>query len=101
MLWLGALAYGLAIYSTQVYRDHTIETQLDTLNSQLSQESRQVTDDQFESLRLFALYLHGEGALEQALEQLDNGEMEAWLADPARPVRCLKSTRSGPQVDTI
>ena len=80
MLWLGALAYGLAIYSTQVYRDHTIETQLDTLNSQLSQESRQVTDDQFESLRLFALYLHGEGALEQALEQLDNGEMEAWLA---------------------
>lgn len=28
-------------------------------------------------------------------------EMEAWLADPARPVRCLKSTRSGPQVDTI
>ena len=29
LLWLGALAYGLAIYSTQVYRDHAIEAQID------------------------------------------------------------------------
>jgi 8-oxo-dGTP pyrophosphatase MutT (NUDIX family) len=28
-------------------------------------------------------------------------EMEAWLADPQRPVRCLRSTRKGPQVDDI
>ena len=29
------------------------------------------------------------------------GELETWLKDPARPVRCLKSTRSGPQVETL
>jgi len=28
-------------------------------------------------------------------------ELEAWLKDPARAVRCLRSTRSGPQVDAL
>ena len=29
LLWLGALAYGLAIYSTHVYRNQAIETQIE------------------------------------------------------------------------
>ncbi|MBL4540061.1 MAG: NUDIX domain-containing protein [Oceanicaulis sp.] len=29
------------------------------------------------------------------------GELETWLKDPARPIRFLKSTRSGPQVETL
>ena len=39
LLWLGMLAYGLAIYSTQVYHDHAIQTQLDTLQIQIEKES--------------------------------------------------------------
>jgi hypothetical protein len=39
LLWLGVLAYGLAIYSTYVYRDHAIETQLQTLETQLEREA--------------------------------------------------------------
>ena len=40
LLWLGVLAYGLAIYSTQVYREHAIETQVEILQDQLERESR-------------------------------------------------------------
>ena len=29
------------------------------------------------------------------------GELETWLKDPARPLRYLKSTRSGPKVETL
>ncbi|WP_439636853.1 NUDIX domain-containing protein [Oceanicaulis sp.] len=29
------------------------------------------------------------------------GELETWLKDPARPLRFLKSTRTGPQVETL
>jgi diguanylate cyclase (GGDEF)-like protein/PAS domain S-box-containing protein len=80
LLWLGALAYGLAIYSTQVYRDHTIETQLDLLQSQLKHESHEVTRDLYDRLRLFALQLQSEEPFAQALGNRETRAMEAWLA---------------------
>ena len=39
LLWLGILAYGLAIYSTQVYRDHAIQVQVESLQIHLEKES--------------------------------------------------------------
>ncbi len=57
LLWLSILAYGLAIYSTQVYREHAIETQLEMLQSQLKHESHESNEYLFERLRLFALQL--------------------------------------------
>jgi len=80
LLWLGALAYGLAIYSTQVYRDHTIETQLEMLQSQLKHESHEVTQDLYDKLRLFALQLQSEEPFKQALGNRDSSAMESSLA---------------------
>jgi len=79
LLWLGALAYGLAIYSTQVYREHAIETQLEMLQSQIKHESHEVTQDLYDKLRLFALQLQSEEPFKQALDNRDGDAMEAWL----------------------
>jgi diguanylate cyclase (GGDEF)-like protein/PAS domain S-box-containing protein len=80
LLWLGALAYGLAIYSTQVYRDHTIDTQLNLLQSQLKHESHEVTWELYDRLRLYALQLNSEDPFKQALGNRDRNTLEAWLA---------------------
>jgi diguanylate cyclase (GGDEF)-like protein/PAS domain S-box-containing protein len=79
LLWLGILAYGLAIYSTQVYHDHAIQTQLDTLKIQIVKESDQAVQDLYSNLKLFALRLQTEAPFEQALTEADPVAMEAWL----------------------
>jgi diguanylate cyclase (GGDEF)-like protein/PAS domain S-box-containing protein len=79
LLWLGILAYGLAIYSTQVYHDHAIQTQLDTLQVQIEKESDQAVQDLYSNLKLFALRLQTEAPFEQALSEGDPVAMEAWL----------------------
>jgi diguanylate cyclase (GGDEF)-like protein/PAS domain S-box-containing protein len=79
LLWLGLLAYGLAIYSTQVYRDHAIETQLDSLQDQIERESDEAVKDLYNKLKLFALRLQAEAPFEQALTEGDTVAMEAWL----------------------
>ena len=79
LLWLGILAYGLAIYSTQVYHDHAIQTQLDTLQIQIEKESDQAVQDLYSNLKLFALRLQTEAPFEQALNERDPVAMEAWL----------------------
>ncbi|MDC1286446.1 EAL domain-containing protein [Gammaproteobacteria bacterium] len=80
LLWLGVLAYGLAIYSTQVYRDHAIQVQLDSLQIQLEQESSEAIQNLYDSVKLFALRLHTESPFEQAYASQDRAAMEAWLA---------------------
>ncbi len=79
LLWLGILAYGLAIYSTQVYHDHAIQTQLDTLQIQIEKESDQAVQDLYNNLKLLALRLQTEAPFEQALSESDSVAMEAWL----------------------
>lgn len=79
LLWLGILAYGLAIYSTQVYHDHAIQTQLDTLKIQIEQESDLAVQDLYSNLKLFALRLQTEAPFAQALTEGDPVAMEAWL----------------------
>ena len=80
LLWLGMLAYGLAIYSTQVYRDHAIQVQLETLQVQLEQESNEAIQELYDRVKLFALRLQTETPFAQALASRDQVAMEAWLA---------------------
>ncbi len=80
LIWLGVLACGLAIYSTQVYRDHAIQTQLEILQTQLERESNEAVQDLYDEVKLFALRLQTEAPFEQALASRDPVAMEAWLA---------------------
>jgi diguanylate cyclase (GGDEF)-like protein/PAS domain S-box-containing protein len=80
LLWLGVLAYGLAIYSTQVYRDHAIQVQLDTLQIQLEKESNATIQNLYDRVKLFALRLQTEDPFEQAFASRDRAAMETWLA---------------------
>ncbi len=79
LLWLGVLAYGLAIYSTQVYREHAIETQVEMLEDQLERESRYALKNLNQKIGAFALQLQDEPEFRQALDNRDRAAMEAWL----------------------
>ena len=69
LLWLGALAYGLAIYSTQVYREQAIESQIDSLQSLLERESREAIRQLYERQKEFAFKLQNEAPFRLALQQ--------------------------------
>jgi diguanylate cyclase (GGDEF)-like protein/PAS domain S-box-containing protein len=79
LLWLGILACGLAIYSTHVYRQHAIETQMQSLRAQLERESDSAIQDLFERIKLFALRLQAETPFQRALASRDRAAMETWL----------------------
>ena len=79
LLWLGALAYGLAIYSTQVYRGHAVENQLDSLQSMLELESRRALEVLQQKQKQFAYRLQNEAPFVKALTQQDAAAMRAWL----------------------
>jgi diguanylate cyclase (GGDEF)-like protein/PAS domain S-box-containing protein len=79
LLWLVVLAYGLAIYSTQVYREHAIETQVEMLQNQLERESRNVLDDLNDRISFFATQLQRDAQFLDALEKRDRAAMEARL----------------------
>jgi diguanylate cyclase (GGDEF)-like protein/PAS domain S-box-containing protein len=79
LLWLGVLAYGLAIYSTHVYRNHAIETQIVALQSLLRHESGEAIQELYDKQKLFALKLQSEAPFQDALKNRDVAGMEAWL----------------------
>ena len=79
LLWLGALAYGLAIYSTQVYRAHAIQAQVDSLQKMLEHESREALALLYENQKQFALRLLNEAPFRKALQQRDAAAMRSWL----------------------
>ena len=81
LLWLGALAYGLAIYSTHVYRNHAIETQIDSLQTVLERESRAAIQELYEQQKLFALQLQNEAWFQEALKTSDFAGLKVWLAE--------------------
>ena len=81
LLWLGALAYGLAIYSTHVYRSHAIETQIESLQTLLKHESYEATQELYDKQKLFALKLQSEAPFQEALQNRDVAGMEAWLGE--------------------
>ena len=77
LLWLGALAYGLAIYSTQVYREQAIESQVESLQTFLAHESREAIEYLYERQKEFAYKLQNEAPFRQALQQRDAEAMRA------------------------
>ncbi|MEM7564303.1 MAG: EAL domain-containing protein [Pseudomonadota bacterium] len=79
LLWMGALAYGLAIYSTQVYRDHAVSNKMDSLQSLLELQIRETIADMHERQKQFALQLQGEPVFRKALESGDKNKMEGHL----------------------
>ena len=58
------------------------------------------SNGELEDLRWVALSERGTLDLPIATQYVI-GELEGWLKDPARPVRYLRSTRSGPRVETL
>ena len=81
LLWLGALAYGLAIYSTHVYRNHAIETQVESLQSLLQHEAAEAIQELYDKQKLFGLKLQSEAPFRDALEKRDSAEMKSWLGE--------------------
>ncbi len=81
LLWLGALAYGLAIYSTQVYREHAIQSQIESLQSTLERESAEAIQRLYDKQKQFAFKLQSEAPFKAALEKSDAAQMRAWLGE--------------------
>ena len=81
LLWLGGLAYGLAIYSTHVYREHAIEAQIDAVQKALAHESLEAIEELYEKQKQFALKLQSEKPFLGALQRRDVAAMEAWLSE--------------------
>ncbi len=81
LLWLGALAYGLAIYSTHVYRNHAIETQIESMQLVLQHEAGEEIQELYDKQKVFGLKLQSEAPFQDALEKRDGVGMEAWLVE--------------------
>ena len=81
LLWLGALAYGLAIFSTHVYRDHAIGNQMESLQSLLELQSRDEIKRLYDTQKRFAYKLQNEEPFRQALRDRDEQKMVAWLGE--------------------
>ena len=81
LLWLGALAYGLAIYSTHVYRNHAIETQIESMQLVLQHEAGEEIQELYDKQKIFGLKLQSEAPFQDALEKRDGVGMEAWLVE--------------------
>ena len=81
LLSLGALAYGLAIYSTQVYRGHAVENQMESLQGLLEMQSGDVVTMHHDHLKRFAFRLQSEAPFREALAAEDSAGMERWLKE--------------------
>ena len=79
LLWLGALAYGLAIYSTHVYRDQAIEAQIESIQSLLEHESSEAIQQLYDYQEAYVLKLQTDARFRESLELRDTAMMEAWL----------------------
>ena len=80
LFWLGALAYGLAIYSTHVYHDHAIENHITSLQTVLELKSREVIADLYQKQRQYGERLQNESQFKKALDSRSSDKIEAWLA---------------------
>ena len=79
LLCLTVLAYGLAFYSTQVYRELVVENQTESLQLALEAASREMLDSLYEQQNRFALELQNKKSFRQALNDPDKGRLKSWL----------------------
>ena len=79
LLWLTLLSFGLAYYSTQIYRDLAIENQLKSLQTILAVKSQDIVEDLYESQKHFAFKLQNEEPFVTSLQEQDSMAMMSWL----------------------
>jgi len=81
LLCLTLLAYGLAYYSTLVYREFAVENQTESLQLLLEAESRQVLDNLHQQQNHFALELQNKNSFRRVLNDPDKGRLKSWLTE--------------------
>jgi diguanylate cyclase (GGDEF)-like protein/PAS domain S-box-containing protein len=79
LLWLTLLAYGLAIYSAQVYRELALENQLESLQSVLKVKSQGIIDKFYSAQNRFSFKLQKEAEFLEALKDNDSRRLKTWL----------------------
>lgn len=84
LLWLTLLAFGLAYYSTQIYRNLAIDNQLESLQMILAVKSRDIIEDLYQDQKHFALELQNEEPFVTALQDRDSKAMMSWLGKSSR-----------------
>jgi len=81
LLWLILLAYGLAFYSTQVYRELAVQNQTESLQAIMEAESREIIDSLHHRQNRFALKLQEKISFKRALNSPIEGRLKSWLTE--------------------
>ncbi|RLA12668.1 MAG: hypothetical protein DRQ59_07050, partial [Gammaproteobacteria bacterium] len=76
LLWATLLAFGLVIYSSQVYRNLALENQVESLRSIIELESLEVIEYLYDEQNQFVFNLQEESAFLEALENPDSGRLK-------------------------
>ena len=81
VLWLALLAYGLAFYSTQVYRELAVEDKTESLKIMLETKSWEIVDSLYERQIRFALRLLNNNSFKQALKNSNRDRLRTWVTE--------------------
>ena len=81
VLWLALLAYGLAFYSTQVYRELAVEDKTESLKIMLETKSWEIVDSLYERQIRFALSLQNKNSFKQALKNPNRDRLRTWVTE--------------------
>ena len=79
LLWLTLLAYGLAIYSSRVYRNLALENQVESLLSVIKLETQEAIDFLFDKQNRFVFNLQKGSDFLEALNDTDRNHLKSWL----------------------
>lgn len=79
LLWLILLAYGLAFYSTRVYRDLATSNQLESLQIDLATKTQSAIDDLYMHQKRFASELQDAKPLAKSIADKDATAATLWL----------------------
>jgi diguanylate cyclase (GGDEF)-like protein/PAS domain S-box-containing protein len=78
---LALLAYGLAFYSTQVYRELAVENKTESLQVMLKTKSREIVDSLYERQIHFASWLQNTNSFKQALTDPNGNRLRTWVSE--------------------
>ena len=81
VLWLTLLAYGLAFYSTQVYRELAVENKTESVQLMLETKSREIVDSLYERQIRFALRLQNTNTFKRALKNPNGDRLRTWVTE--------------------
>ncbi len=84
LLWLTLLAFGLAYYSTQIFRNLAVENQLESLQTILAVKSQDIIEDLYDNQKRFAFKLQSEEPFVNALRDQNSEAMISWLGKSFR-----------------